>query len=222
MRMRPLESSNYDPRHGPELTWTVEIFWVDRKPEWRRGWCGWLSGQSEAFGLGASRKDRQSSELAGSHAIHTAISHPFRPQNALPRVGTLMMRLSIGNTPATACVIFSARLRRLPSQVVPASVTLPLATDTDTPKGAIATLMCSTSAELIFASRSLLASADRDVKVSRNHRPSDSLQTAVTQASTDSRSVPRLDDQSFDAGLLKGRYLRQARRAPSFAQQAAP
>jgi hypothetical protein len=25
---------------------------------------------------------------------------------------------------------------------------------------------------------------------------------------------PRLDDQSFDAGLLKGRYLRQARRAP--------
>jgi hypothetical protein len=28
---------------------------------------------------------------------------------------------------------------------------------------------------------------------------------------------PRLDDQSFDAGLLKGRYLRQARRAPSFA-----
>src|ERR1700730_13519011 len=70
-----------------------------------------------------------------------------------------MMRLWIGNTPATACVIFSARLRRLPLQVVPPSVTLPLATDTDTPKGAIATLMCSTSAELIFASRNLLASA---------------------------------------------------------------
>jgi hypothetical protein len=31
-----------------------------------------------------------------------------------------------------------------------------------------------------------------------------------------------LDDQSFDAGLLKGRYLRQARRAPSFPPQAAP
>jgi hypothetical protein len=109
-------------------------------------------------------------------------------QNALPRVGTLMMRLSIWNTPATACVIFSARLRRLPLQVVPASVTLPWATETDKPNGAIATLMCSTSAELIFASRSLLDSADCDVKVSRN-RPSASLQTAFTQASTDSRSV---------------------------------
>jgi hypothetical protein len=35
-------------------------------------------------------------------------------------------------------------------------------------------------------------------------------------------SEPRFDDQSFDAGLLKGRYLRQARRAPSFAPQPAP
>jgi hypothetical protein len=86
-------------------------------------------------------------------------------------------------------VIFSARLRRLPLRVVPASVTFPLATDTDKPNGAIATLICSTSAELIFASRSLLDSADRDVKVSRNRAPSASLQTAFTQASTDSRSV---------------------------------
>ena len=99
------------------------------------------------------------------------------------------MRLSIWSMPALACAIFSACFLKLPLQVVPASVTLPLATDTDTPNGAIATLMCSTSAELIFASRSLLASADRDVKVSRNRRPSASLQTAVTQASTDSRSV---------------------------------
>ena len=68
-------------------------------------------------------------------------------------------------------------------------MTLPLATDTDRPNGAIATLMCSTSAELILTSRSLLASADRDVKVSRNRTPSASLETASTQASTDSRSV---------------------------------
>ena len=81
----------------------------------------------------------QSWVLADSHAIHTAISYPFWAQNALPRVGTLMMRLSIETTPATACVIFSARLCRLPLQVVPPSVTLPLATDTDTPNGAIAT-----------------------------------------------------------------------------------
>jgi hypothetical protein len=48
----------------------------------------------------------------------------------------------------------------------------------------------------------------------------------VIEASDDRRrhehAEPRLDDQSFDAGLLKGRYLRQARRAPSFAPQAAP
>jgi hypothetical protein len=51
----------------------------------------------------------------------------FRVSTRLPRVGTLMMRLSIGNTPATAGVIFSARLRRLPLKAVRASVTLPLA-----------------------------------------------------------------------------------------------
>jgi hypothetical protein len=55
------------------------------------------------------------------------------------------MQLSIWNTPGTACVIFSASFRRLPLHVVAASVTVPLATDKDTPNGAIATLMCSTA-----------------------------------------------------------------------------
>jgi hypothetical protein len=43
-----------------------------------------------------------------------------------------------------------------------------------------------------YADLSLVAEvkrADRDVKVSRNRAPSASLQTAFTQASTDSRSV---------------------------------
>jgi hypothetical protein len=57
--------------------------------------------------------------LAGFYAI-TAMSKPFRAQNALPRIGTL---LSIVTTSATAWVILLARLRRLPLQVVPPSVT---------------------------------------------------------------------------------------------------
>ena len=48
--------------------------------------------------------------------------------------------------PALECAIFSARARKLPLHVVPASVALPSATDTDKPNGAMATLICSTSA----------------------------------------------------------------------------
>jgi hypothetical protein len=50
---------------------------------------------------------------------------------------TLTMRLSIGNTPATVCTIFSARRRKLPLQLTAPSVTFPSATDTETPSGAI-------------------------------------------------------------------------------------
>jgi hypothetical protein len=59
-------------------------------------------------------------------------------QNATPRVGTLTMRLSMWHTPAISCTILSALMRTLPQLVVPASVTSPLATDTETPSGAAA------------------------------------------------------------------------------------
>ena len=62
-------------------------------------------------------------------------------KNALPRVGTLRMRLSICSIPALAWAISSARFRKLPLLVVPVSVILPLAIETDKPKGAMATLI---------------------------------------------------------------------------------
>jgi hypothetical protein len=111
------------------------------------------------------------------------------PQNALPRLGTLTIRLSMWDTLATSRAIFSALLRTLPLLVVPASVTLPPANDTETPSGAAERLMCSTNAEPIFASSSLFASIDRVVARSRNRGLSARSHTAFTQASIDSRPV---------------------------------
>jgi hypothetical protein len=53
-----------------------------------------------------------------------------------PRLGTLMMRLSISRTPATPRATFSALSRRFPLLNVPARVTLPSVTDTEMPLGA--------------------------------------------------------------------------------------
>jgi hypothetical protein len=57
-------------------------------------------------------------------------------QNAPPRGGTLTIRLSMWHIPAISCAILSALIRTLPLLVMPASVTIPLATDTETPSGA--------------------------------------------------------------------------------------
>ena len=73
------------------------------------------------------------------------------------------MRLSIAHTPAIRATTFSALARRFPLLDMPTSVTLPLSADTETPSGAMEVLISSPSAELIFASKSLLASADRVV-----------------------------------------------------------
>ena len=48
-----------------------------------------------------------------------------------------MIRLSIGDALATVCAMVSARLRRSPLQLMPDSVIFPLATETETPSGAI-------------------------------------------------------------------------------------
>jgi hypothetical protein len=73
--------------------------------------------------------------------------------------------------------------------VIPASVTMSLATDTATPSGAMATPMCSARAELILASKSLSARSERDVEVFWNLESWANWQIALTQASTDNRSV---------------------------------
>ena len=75
----------------------------------------------------------------------------------LPRLGTLTMRLSIDNAPATARAISSAGWRKPPLQLMPSSVTFSSVTDTETPSGAIDRLMCSANADLIRTSMSLLA-----------------------------------------------------------------
>src|SRR5712671_5893011 len=106
--------------------------------------------------------------LASQHLHHPAqhrmtrqLSRVRAPaQNLLPCVGTLMMRLSIAQTPGMRAATFSALARRLPLLDVPISVTLPLSADTLTPAGAMELPIWSPSAELIFASKNLFASAD--------------------------------------------------------------
>jgi hypothetical protein len=78
------------------------------------------------------------------------------------------MRLSIGDARATVWAIVSARWRKAPLQLIPPSVILPFATDTETPSGAMLALICSANAEAIFASKSLSARAERTAARPRN------------------------------------------------------
>jgi hypothetical protein len=72
-----------------------------------------------------------------------------------PRLGTLMMRLSISRTPAIVWASFSALSRTSPLLEVPTRVTLPSVAETVIPEGAASTLMCSAKAERIFVSSPL-------------------------------------------------------------------
>jgi len=59
------------------------------------------------------------------------------------------MRSSIGNAPATARAISSARWRKPQLQLMPSSITFSSVTDTETPTGVIDRLTCSANADLI-------------------------------------------------------------------------
>jgi hypothetical protein len=94
------------------------------------------------------------------------------------------MRLSMARTPATAAATRSALARSRPLLDIPASVILPSAADTVSPTGAMPGPISSPSAELILASRSLSASAQRVFLWSRKRGCRTSSQTILTQAST--------------------------------------
>jgi hypothetical protein len=99
---------------------------------------------------------------AGDDGAEVVEGVPFGEVASLrsyPRLGTLMMRLSISRTPAISRVSFSALSRTSPLLEVPTRVTLPSAAETVIPAGAVSTLMCSAKAQRIFASSSLSASA---------------------------------------------------------------
>src|SRR5262245_20754356 len=103
--------------------------------------------------------------------------------HSLPRLGTLTMRLSIGNAPATVRAISSACRRKPPLQLMPSSATFSSVTDTETPSGAIERLLYSVNAHLIRTSMTLSASAERIAARSGKRRLSASSTMVFTQVS---------------------------------------
>jgi len=87
------------------------------------------------------------------------------------------------------CAIVSAFRRKMPLELIPWSVILPFATETETPSGAIVGLISSAMAEPIIVSRSLSASAERTVTGPRNLGLSASWTIMLMQAAIDNRSV---------------------------------